>query len=217
MAAQDQTLAAAKSEENYVVQLPNGIGVRRYRDTDAQSLSHHGSNKNIWNNLRNRMPHPYTESDAKWWIEHSRDESTNIRSGPWTAGTGSQGPPVPAYYAITVNNEAVGSIGLDFGAAEDIYFRTAEVGYWLSEEHWGKGIMSAIVPPFVEWSWKTWGLLVRLNGEVSEKNVASTKCLKRAGFVVEGRRVNSFVKNREIRSHIFMGCLRPEGTEPKQD
>lgn len=91
----------------------------------------------------------------------------------------------------------------------DVYIRSAELGYWIGEEHWGKGVMSTIVPAFVQWTWKTFGILVRLNGEVGELNKGSAALLGKAGFVVEGRRENAVFKNGKLESVIMFGALRP--------
>lgn len=189
-----------------ILQLQDGIAVRRYQRSDAPSLSRHLSQR-VWNNLRNRVPNPYTEADAVQWIEYNNDHSNQVRSGAWTAENGSDGPALPPNYVITVNDEAVGSIGLDF--MDDIYFRTAEVGYWLGEEHWGKGVMSSVAPAFVEWAWQTFGILVRLNAETNESNAASGKVLEKAGFKYEGRRPDMACKNGKMEACLMWGALRP--------
>ena len=198
-----------------IITLPNNITVRRYRLTDTNSLSHHANNRQIWNNLRNRIPYPYTPKDSETWIRTNLGSTEWVASGPYTpsaddapGGTGS-GELLPTNYSICVNDEAVGSIGLDFGAAGEIYARNAEIGYWLSESYWGKGIMGVVVPAFVDWGWRTFGRLVRINAEVKEDNVASRRSLEKAGLVVEGRRKMAFVKNGKFENEIMMGMLRP--------
>lgn len=130
-------------------------------------------------------------------------------SGPWIVGKGAQGIPLPTNYCIVVAGSPCGSIGLDFHDPSDIYFRNAEMGYWLSEDHWGKGFMSVVVPAFVDWTWRTFGVLLRLDAEVSANNVGSRRCLEKAGFVEEGRKKCGLVKNGVLRDNIFMGMLRP--------
>jgi RimJ/RimL family protein N-acetyltransferase len=92
---------------------------------------------------------------------------------------------------------------------EDIYFRTGELGYWIGEEHWGRGIMSRVIPAFVEWTWSTFGILVRLNGLVTESNAGSSRLLEKAGFVLEGRREDAICKNGHICAELMYGALRP--------
>ncbi|KYG39849.1 hypothetical protein M433DRAFT_155020 [Acidomyces richmondensis BFW] len=190
-----------------ILQLPGGIAVREYRHSDVRSIARHANNRNVWNNLRNRMPHPYSEADAEWWINHTMDSSNHVRSGNWSLEKGSQGPAIPSNYTIAIDDEAVGGIGLDF--KDDIYIRTAEIGYWLGEEQWGKGIMSRVVPAFTEWAWQTFEILVRINAETFERNVASQKLLEKAGFRFEGRRPNMVFKNGIIESELIWGALRP--------
>ncbi|KAK3706369.1 hypothetical protein LTR37_012747 [Vermiconidia calcicola] len=189
-------------ESDVILTLSNNITIRRYRPTDAPSLYHHGNSKKIWDNLRNRMPHPYTETDASFWIQHSQSPAMQALSDLYGA--------IPTQYCICINGGACGSIGLDFGDAADIYARTAEIGYWLGVQHWGKGVMGIAVPAFVEWTWRTFStVLMRLNAEVSEANVGSRKVLEKAGFVVEGRRKWAFVKNGAVGDSVFLGMLRP--------
>lgn len=112
-----------------------------------------------------------------------------------------------------MNGEAVGSIGLVFEDPGDIYARNAEVGYWLSESHWDKSIMGIVVPAFVEWTWRTFGILIRLNAHVSATNVGSRRCLEKAGFREEGRKKWGFVKNGVLNDEVLLGCLRPGSEE----
>jgi [ribosomal protein S5]-alanine N-acetyltransferase len=206
--SQTEESQAAAHQGPTIFELPGGITVRRYRTSDAASCSRHANNKKIWDNLRNRMPHPYTQEDAASWIQFANDPNNFVRTGPWAEATGADGPAIPAHYAIAVNDEAIGSIALEF--CSDIYFRSAEVGYWLGEDFWGKGVMSKVVPAFVDWSWKTFGILIRLNGSTAEWNQASGKLLQKAGFEYEGRRKHATVKNGKVGNELMWGALRPE-------
>lgn len=69
--------------------------------------------------------------------------------------------------------------------------------------------MSKVVPAFVSWCWKTFGILVRLNGETVEGNMGSAALLKSAGFVFEGRRQNAISKENVLKSIDMFGALRP--------
>ncbi len=206
--SQDQT-------SDVIITLPNNIVVRRYRLTDIDSLAHHMNNKHIWRNLRNRIPFPYTQKDSEFWVKSNLESTDWVASGPYTpspdgapGGTGS-GELLPTNYCICVDGEAVGTVGLDFGSPVEIYARNAEIGYWLSEDHWGKGIMGAVAPAFVEWAWRTFGRLVRIDGEVREDNVGSRRCLEKAGLVIEGRRKMGMVKEGAFHNKIMLGMLRP--------
>jgi len=99
---------------------PHSCLVREFRPDDAASLARHGNNRKVWLNLRDLFPHPYTEAHAAGYIAHVRMR------------------PEILSFAIEVGGEAVGGISLRRG--EDIERFTAELGYWLGEEFWGRGI-----------------------------------------------------------------------------
>lgn len=195
--------------DDTILTLPNNIAVRRYQLSDAPSLAHHGNNKKIWNNLRNRMPQPYTEEAAQWWINHTNDPANCVKSGPWTAETGSQGPLLPTNYTITHNGIAIGSIGFEANPSNEVYAHTAEIGYWLGEEYWGQGIMGTVAPAFVEWVFETFEIVVRIEAGVYDRNKGSQRVLQKAGFVVEGWRRCRYVKNGIVGDEMMHGLVRP--------
>src|SRR2546427_858916 len=93
--------------------------LRPWRVGDEASLVRNANNRRVWRNL-SRLPHPYTTADADDWIGRASAQS-----------------PVTDF-AITVDGEAVGGIGVELG--RDVFYRSAEIGYWLGEPHWGRGI-----------------------------------------------------------------------------
>src|SRR5215211_3181953 len=99
--------------------------VRSYRLDDAPSLAKHGNNRRIWENLRDRFPHPYTPEGAIEYISHLL-QSAN-----------------PTSFAIDVDGQAVGGISLHIGT--DIERIGAEMGYWIGEEFWGRGIATSAI------------------------------------------------------------------------
>jgi [ribosomal protein S5]-alanine N-acetyltransferase len=208
-------MGSEDSASDVIVTLPNGITIRRFRLTDVNALTYHANNKEVWNNLRNRMPHPYTLAESESWINLNLDTSKWVASGPYipaaqgAPGGAATGEHLPSNYAICQNDEIIGSIGLVFGDENEIYCRTAEIGYWLSKDHWGRGIMGAVTPAFVEWAWSTFDRLLRINGSVMEGNLGSERCLQKAGLVEEGRKKMAFVKNGKFGTEIIMGALRP--------
>jgi ribosomal-protein-alanine N-acetyltransferase len=98
-----------------------GCLLRPLELADADDLAHHANDPGVWQNLRDRFPHPYSVADAVAYIEHlvSRPAQTS--------------------FGIDVDGRAIGSITLMVG--EDIARRSAEVGYWIGREYWGRGIM----------------------------------------------------------------------------
>ena len=99
--------------------------VREWRRGDEDALVRHANNPNVARNMRDRFPHPYTSADAQWWIAHASAQSPSTD------------------FAIVVDGEAAGGIG--FILQEDVARRSVEIGYWLGEAYWGRGIATDAV------------------------------------------------------------------------
>lgn len=143
-----------------------GAVVRSYRQGDEASLARHANNRNVWINLRDRFPHPYTLADAERWIAFATGR------GPET------------HFAIAVNDEVVGGIGLELKT--DVDRRSAEIGYWLGEAYWGKGISTAAVKAVTAHAFATFDV-VRLYAGIYAWNAASMRVLEKAGYGCEAR------------------------------
>ncbi|HME88818.1 MAG TPA: GNAT family protein [Chthoniobacterales bacterium] len=151
--------------------------IRDYRPDDAESLAKHANNRKVWLGLRDAFPHPYTIEDAKNFLQGSIAGLPRI------------------HFCVEINGEAAGGIGLRPG--KDVHRRTAEFGYWLAEEYWGKGIMSEVVPAFVDYCFKEFSLN-RIFAMPHSNNPASARVLEKAGFVLEGRLRKNVVKDGQI-------------------
>jgi RimJ/RimL family protein N-acetyltransferase len=139
--------------------------IRSWSLDDVSSLVLYANNLNVWRNLRDRFPHPYTTHDAASWIALARVASPET------------------HFAIDVVSEAVGGIGLDLNT--DVYKRSAEIGYWLGEPYWGRGIATDAVRALTEWAFSNFDLC-RLYANVFEGNRASARVLEKTGFTLEG-------------------------------
>ena len=140
--------------------------LRSWRLDDAASLVRHANNRRVSMNLRDAFPYPYNDADAAEWLERAvtRDPVTN--------------------FAIEVAGEAAGSVGLRLDT--DIFSRTAEIGYWLGEAHWGKGIVTEAVRAISRYAFERFDL-ARIEAGVFERNPASMRVLEKNGFTLEGR------------------------------
>jgi [ribosomal protein S5]-alanine N-acetyltransferase len=150
--------------------------LRHWTDDDMTALVKYANNFNIWINVRDLFPHPYTSSDAREWIK--------------LAGA----PPV-TNFAIASQVEAIGGIG--FTIQPDIGRRSAEIGYWIGELHWGKGIATMALGALVRHAFANYDL-VRLHATVFEPNRASARVLEKNGFKLEARLVKSVTKNGQM-------------------
>jgi RimJ/RimL family protein N-acetyltransferase len=151
--------------------------VRTWEMGDVPSLVAHANNRNVWINLRDRFPHPYTKSDGQKFVRASR------RMRPET------------FFAIAVDGAAAGGIG--FVVQSDVDRMSAEVGYWLGEAFWGRGIVSAALVAVTHYAIEQHGL-TRLFALPFAHNPASCRVLEKAGYVLEARLRRSAIKDGAI-------------------
>lgn len=153
------------------------VTLRPFEPDDAPRLAELANNENISRNLRDAFPHPYTLADAEKFIK-----TVNSR--------------VPAtVFAIEWNGEYVGNIGLHRCA--DAYRMTAEIGYFIGEPYWGKGIATEAVRLMTEFGFRELGLL-RIHTGVFEYNPASMKVLEKCGYERDGVFKKAVLKNGKI-------------------
>ena len=148
--------------------------LRSYRVGDAVSLVRYADNRNISRNMRDAFPYPYTLSDANDWISLVMQQSPEVN------------------FAIASADEVIGGIGLTF--RDDIHRRSAEIGYWLGEPFWGRGITTAALRALTDHAFASHDI-VRLDASVFEWNPASMRVLEKVGYVLEGRLRNSITKD----------------------
>ncbi len=150
--------------------------VRSLRPEDAESLAVHANNREVWINLRDGFPHPYTVSDAQNFIERCLQ-------------------PPETTFAIALEGKAVGAIGFVLGG--DVERVSAELGYWLGESFWGRGIMTAAVSAVTEYAMREYDL-ERIYATPFAWNEASMHVLENAGYVLEGVMRRSAIKDGKI-------------------
>ncbi|RKJ45016.1 N-acetyltransferase [bacterium 1XD42-8] len=163
--------------------------IREWKIEDALSLAETLNNKNILNNLRDGLPFPYTESDAKDYI-------TSILSGDKTKTFG---------FAITVDDKIAGSISIV--RCDNIHFRTAEMGYYISESYWGKGIGTWAVKKVCKDIFENTDI-IRIFAEPFAYNQASCRVLEKAGFQFEGILRSNAIKNGKVLDMRMYSCIK---------
>lgn len=160
--------------------------IRTWSVDDVESLAANANDKDIAANLRDTFPHPYGGADARRWI--ALCSVTEPRTN----------------FAIAVDGKAVGSIGVMLQT--DVSRKTAEIGYWLGKNHWGKGIVSEAVEAFSNWCFSEYGL-VRLYANAYEANTASARVLEKAGFQREALLRNAAFKNGKVQNELLFGKI----------
>jgi RimJ/RimL family protein N-acetyltransferase len=155
--------------------------VRSWRPSDAEPLARHANNRKIWINLRDAFPHPYTIHDAREFIRAMRSRT------PETT------------FAITVGDEPIGSIG--FVLHRDVERVSAEIGYWLAEPYWGRGITAEALVAVTKFAIEHHGL-TRIYAVPFAWNRPSCRVLEKAGYVLEARLRNSAVKDGKLTDQL---------------
>jgi [ribosomal protein S5]-alanine N-acetyltransferase len=163
--------------------------IRRWRARDAGSVVRYANNFNVSRYLRDRFPYPYT-------MEHAR---------AFLAGAvGQEGEETK--FAIEVDGEAVGGIGVIPGA--DIERFSAEIGYWLGEPFWGRGIISEALVITTARAFERLNLL-RLFALAFAENAASTRVLEKAGYICEGVLKSGAVKHGRVYDQLLYARVNP--------
>ena len=142
--------------------------IRAWAPEDAADLAAAISNPNVQKYLRDGLPYPYTEQDAREFIAAMR----------------SAGEAEDFAFAIAADGKAVGSISLSRGSNRKR--QTAELGYYLAEPYWGRGLATEAVRQICRYAFDHSDIL-RIYAEVFESNAASCRVLEKAGFKLEGR------------------------------
>jgi RimJ/RimL family protein N-acetyltransferase len=161
--------------------------LRSWEWHDRESLVRYANNPRVARNLRDRFPHPYTDRDARNWLD------VVVDAEPETS------------FAITVAGEAVGGIG--YTLQYDVDRRSAEIGYWLGEEFWGRGIVTEALIAVTEHAFANHDLC-RVYAHVFEWNPASARVLEKAGYAFEGRLRKSVIKEGQTIDQLMYAIIR---------
>ncbi len=167
-----------------------GFRLRRWRRGDEAALVRYADNRKVWLNLRDRFPHPYGAQAARCWIDLQESGG-----GPEYA------------FAIELGGEPVGGIGVS--PYDDVALKTAEIGYWLGEPFWGRGIASEALRLLTEWAFATPELeLVRIEAHVFAWNPASARVLEKAGYEREALLRKSVYKDGQLIDSLLYALVR---------
>ena len=149
--------------------------LRPWRADDLHALVKHANDFNIWINLRDAFPYPYTEESGKNWLDMALKEEYHI------------------FLAIEMDHEAVGGIGAHFFS--DVYRLNCEIGYWLSEDYWGRGIVTKAVELLTHHIFGNYPGITRIYADLFAYNPASARVLEKCGFKLEAIHRHSVIKN----------------------
>lgn len=159
--------------------------LRPWRTDDEEALVRHANNRKVSINLRDHFPYPYTREHAREWIGRNLDP-----------------PSPPTNLVIEHAGELIGGIGLV--PLSDVSRFTAEVGYWLGEELWGRGFATEALRRITDYAFEHFSF-ERLEAWVFASNPASGRVLEKAGYEYEATlRRNAFKEGRFLDCHVYV-------------
>ncbi len=156
--------------------------LRAWRPNDLENLVKYANNPKIAQNLTDAFPYPYTEEKGIQFIEMAVNHD------------------IQRIFCIDINGEALGAIGIH--PQTDIYCKNAELGYWLAETQWGKGLITEAIKQIVDYGFQKFDI-TRIFARPFGHNIASQKVLEKAGFTLEAKLEKTLYKNGEYLDELI--------------
>ena len=161
--------------------------LRPFNKNDLTNLVQSANNPKIARNLTNKFPYPYTEDHGRNFISFATQHKPQ------------------RVFAIDINGNVVGGIGIH--PQEDILEKNAELGYWLAEPYWNKGIITRAIPQMLDYGFKNFDI-IRIYARPFGTNAASQHVLEKCGFVLEARIEKNIFKNGEFEDELIYAVRR---------
>jgi RimJ/RimL family protein N-acetyltransferase len=166
------------------------IILRPWSLNDASQIVPIANNRNIADNLRDGFPYPYSIDNARSWLNMVIPDNDPTR-----------------FFAITADERIIGSIGLV--SKSDIYRKNMEMGYFLGEEFWGKGIATIAIKAITSYAFSDFDI-IRVYAEPFSDNQGSRRALEKAGFKLEATLRSNVIKNGIIKDSCIYSVLKEE-------
>lgn len=169
------------------------VAIRLFAKDDREDIVRLGDNARVARFLANRFPHPYRPADADAWLALVADETP------------------PHNFAVEWRGKFIGGIGL--APLADVHFQTADLGYWLGEPYWGKGLAARALALLIAYAFSRLPY-IRLQALVFEENTASMRVLEKNHFIKEGVLRRHVTKNGAVLNAALYALLREEAAPP---
>jgi len=167
-----------------------GILLRPWTFSDAEALALIADNKNVAYNLRDVFPNPYFLNDAISWLN-----TVIPKNDP------------PVFFAVIYEGHLAGSIGIT--TKTDIYRKNAEIGYFIAQNYWGKGIATKAIKAVTSYAFRTFEI-IRVYAEPFADNPGSRRALEKAGFRLEAAFKSYVIKNGIIKDSCIYSVLKED-------
>jgi len=166
--------------------------IRSYANRDLDALLRYANNRAVSIHLRDAFPYPYRRRHAESWLALALGQA------------------VETHFALATRQELIGGIG--FQQQDDVYRKSAEIGYWVAQPFWGRGIATLAVREMTRYAFSHFPI-ERLYANVFAGNPASERVLLKCGYVYEGTMRKSVYKERQYRDQAIFALLREEWAE----
>jgi len=163
--------------------------IREFLANDVEAIVKNANNREVSKYMRDSFPYPYSKDNAVQWIDFVKKNYSSL------------------FFAIADENELIGGIGAL--PQTDVHRFSAEVGFWLGQSYWNKGIITKAVPVFCNYLFTKFDFN-RLTANVFEGNEASQKVLEKTGFILEGKLRKSVFKENKFVDHYIYGLLKKD-------
>lgn len=173
-----------------MITISNILSLRPLKLSDAESITKYANNKNVWINLTDMFPHPYSVDDAVSFINSQKDIKP------------------PQVFAIIYKTKAIGTIGLSVNTENKEL--CGDLGYWIGEEFWNKGIMTQVIKEIVKFGFKTYKSIDCISAYIFTYNKASVRVLEKAEFVRDNKMNKSISKAGEKKELYYYEILRKQ-------
>ncbi|ORY15856.1 acyl-CoA N-acyltransferase [Clohesyomyces aquaticus] len=174
--------------------------IRLMHPADAPAMYKHASPPIIGKHMSLAFPSPYTLQSAETWI------SQNLT------------PPFNHFAVCLISSPSalIGGIGIKPGS--DVHTHTAEIGYWLGQEYWGKGIVAEALQALTDWVFEVRGYQYRrLQACVYDQNTASIRCLEKCGYQFEGRLRGHVEKDGQVMDLMIYGMTKGDWEDLRRE
>lgn len=165
--------------------------LRKITPNDLDTLVKYANNPKVHLYTSNKFPYPYLKEHALSFIEFANSSTTSD------------------IMAIDINGEFVGGCGIHF--KEDLQSKNAELGYWLAEPFWGKGIITSVITERIQHAFNKHNIH-RLYASVFDENIASQKALLKCGFTLEAILKQAIYKNGKFYDDYIYSFINPNSS-----
>ena len=165
------------------------VKLRTLQHSDASKMALMLNQKSLWDNMRDNMPYPYTETDAVYFINLSIESKAGIN------------------FAILYKNDFCSVIGVK--PQTDVHRKSVEIGYWIGQAYWNKGIATQAVKLMTQWVFEHLNVN-RIFARVFAFNVASQKVLLKNHYRQEATLKQAVYKNGIFVDEFIFAKLKPE-------